>query len=94
MTLWTLKKMFGAVPDSSVLRMSINMQSQLSTARLLDMVKQSATAQAGSKEIGDALQALDKIPPFMVETRVGVYLKGMNFIFETQRAGRQKGDGL
>lgn len=94
MTLWTLKKMFGAVPDSSVLRMSINMQSQLSTARLLDMVKQSATAQAGSKEIGDALQALDKIPPFMVETMVGVYLKGMNFIFETQRAGWQKVDEL
>lgn len=95
MTLWTLKKMFGTVPDSSVLRMSINMQSQLSTARLLDLVKQGAAAQAGSKEIDDALQALDKIPPFMVETMVGAYLKGMNFIFETQRAGGwQKVDEL
>jgi len=38
-------------------------------------------------DIEIAIKAMDEIPPFMIETMVGTYLKGMGFVFEIQKQG-------
>ncbi|MFQ5864181.1 MAG: hypothetical protein ACE5IW_03020 [bacterium] len=94
MTLWTMKSLFGAIPDASLLQMTINMQAQMDAVKILQMLKSGAVPQIEQGEMEKAIKAMDKIPPFLIETLIGAYLKGMGFIFEIQKQGWQKVDKL
>jgi len=94
MTLWTLKTQFGSVPAPGMLDMAIKMQAKLDVKTMLQMLKSSVVPQAHSGDIEKAIKAMDHIPPFMIETMVGAYLKGMGFVFEIQKQGWEKVDEL
>ena len=94
MTLWTLKTQFGSVPAPGMLDMAIKMQAKLDVKTMLQMLKSSVVPLAHSGDIEKAIKAMDDIPPFMIETMVGAYLKGMGFVFEIQKQGWKKVDEL
>lgn len=94
MTLWSMKNMFGNVPDRATLKAPITMQANLNVEQLLQMVKSGTAAQALSGDMKKATEALDKIPRFLIETLIGAYLKGMRFVFEIQEQGWSKVDSL
>lgn len=90
MTLVGMKMMLGAVPEPSMLQMGINMQAQMSAASLLKMLKSGILSQSLQGDLEKAVAAMDDIPPFLIETLVGAYLKGMKFIFQIQQKGWDK----
>ncbi|MFQ6113165.1 MAG: hypothetical protein ACE5NG_03640 [bacterium] len=90
MTLWTMKNLFGSVPDQSILQMTINMQAHMDVATILKMLKSGAIPQFQQRDMNEAVKAMDKIPRFLIETLMGAYLKGMGFIFEVQKHGWEK----
>ncbi len=94
MTLWSMKSMFGAVPDTAMLEMAINMQAQLDIRTMINMLKSGAIPEASEGDIHQAVKAIDEIPSFLLETLVGAYLKGMAFVFQIQKHGWQKVQSL
>lgn len=90
MTLWTMKKMFGAVPQRSALEMAINMQANLDVSTILQMLKGGSLPQVSPGDMEKAVAAMDSIPPFLLETLIGAYLKGMAFVFKIQAQGWEK----
>jgi hypothetical protein len=90
MTLWTMKKMFGALPQPAVLDMSIPMQANLDVGTILQMLKSGSVPQVATGDMEKAVAAMDKIPPFLLETLIGAYLKGMAFVHEIQKSGWEK----
>ncbi|MFQ5706035.1 MAG: hypothetical protein ACE5HO_01215 [bacterium] len=90
MTLWSVEKMLGSLPQPSMLRMMIDMQAQMDTKKMLEILKSEALPMASESDVAKAVHALEDIPPFLVETLMGVYLKGMAFIFHIQQQGWQK----
>lgn len=94
MSLWTMKTMFGSIPDRSLLGPSIKMQAEMDVGQLLTMLKSGAVPQAESGGMQKAIEDMDKIPAFMIETMVGSYLKGMAFVYEIQEHGWGKVDAL
>lgn len=94
MTLWTFKKQFGSVPAPSFLDMAMKMQAKLDVKKILEMLKSGSVPFAQDSDMGKAISAMDDIPPFMIETMVGAYLKGMAFVFEIQKQGWEKVEEL
>ncbi|MFQ5770766.1 MAG: hypothetical protein ACE5HX_09530 [bacterium] len=94
MTLWTMKSLLGSIPGPNILQMSINMQTQMDGAKILEMLKGSAIPQIYQGDMAKAIQTMDKIPPFLLETMIGAYLKGQGFIFEIQKKGWDKVQSL
>lgn len=88
MTLWTMQNLFGMIPEPAALKMAIQAQAQMDVTKLLEMLKSGTVPQ--SADMKKAVESMDDIPPFMVETLVGAYLKGMAFIFEIEQEGWQK----
>lgn len=90
MTLWSLKHMFGKLPERSMLDMTIRMQSNMNVKQLLQMVKGGMLPQAQTGDMQKAVKAMDDIPAFILETMIGAYLKGMAFVSEIQKQGWEK----
>lgn len=94
MTLWSLQKMTGSMPSGEMLASMVRMQSDLDTDKLREMVKGSAVQEMLPESMKEAVDAMDDIPPFMIETLVGAYLKGMSFVHEIHRYGWDKVEEL
>jgi hypothetical protein len=95
MTLWMLKSATGQEPDRSMLASAVNMQASMDTAMLRAAAKSNAVAEElGGSSMARTVEALDDIPPFMIETLMGAYTKGMKFVFEVQGLGWDKVDEL
>ncbi|HEX9653902.1 MAG TPA: hypothetical protein VGA99_09330 [bacterium] len=94
MTLWTMKKMFGTIPQRSMLDMAIPMQANLDVSTILQMLKGGDVPQIPKGDMAKAVAAIDSIPPFLLETLIGAYLKGMAFVFEIQKQGWEKVQNL
>ncbi|NIR51557.1 hypothetical protein GWO43_23525 [candidate division KSB1 bacterium] len=90
MTLWSMKNMMGQIPGTSMLEVVIKMQAQLDVLRILEMLKSGPISQANTTSMKQAIAAMDSIPPFLLETLVGAYLKGMAFVFEIQKQSWNK----
>ena len=76
-TLWGMRQMLGGTPPRAMIAPAIKMQSDLSIADLMNMVGGTAA---------DAAKA-ENIPPFMLETLIGNYLKGAAFVYAVQEKG-------
>jgi len=94
MTLWTVKKELGVIPNSDLLGMAVRMQSNLDAKQLLQLLEDNSHLLSRSTDLQRAADKLSEIPRFMLETMVGSYLKGMGFIYEIQRSGWSKIDEL
>jgi hypothetical protein len=87
MTLWMVKQMAHETPSRDMLKPVIAMQSQMDMNQLKAMMKLPNVAETLGTDTANALDASDKIPSFIMESMLGVYLKGMNFVFSVQEQG-------
>lgn len=94
MTLFSVYDMMGVTPNRALVGPAIHMQANMSTDQLVAMSK----AQSDVVDLGDgfqdAMDAMKVIPPFIMETMTGAYLKGCAFVFEVQAAGWAAVDSL
>jgi len=77
-TLWAVRKMMNSMPSRELIAPAIRMQADLTIDQLRGMVGESAQ---------EAMAQIDDIPPFILETLLGNYLKGAAFIFAVQEQG-------
>ena len=87
MTLWMMRQMTGETPSGFMLDMAVNMQAQLDGQALQEMVESQMVPDMLGEGMADAAAAMDQIPPFMLETMIGAYLKGMGFVHAIMRDG-------
>lgn len=77
-TLWAMRSMTGMTPQRFLVAPVIAMQANLGIDQLRGMVGESGARAAAE---------MDDIPPFILETLVGNYLKGAAFVFAVQEQG-------
>jgi hypothetical protein len=82
MTLWMLRKVTGTVPSGFMLDLAVQTQTQLDANALRNMAVSGAVPGALSDDLQASIDAMEQIPAFMMETMLGVYLKGMGFVHE------------
>ena len=87
MTLWLLREATGQIPSGAVLDMAVQMQSQLDAAALRTLAADSMVPGSLGGEFEASISAMDDIPAFMMETLLGVYLKGMGFVHQVVKQG-------
>jgi len=87
MTLWTFQRTMGKLPPRDALSMAIAMQSNMSVNQLQGMLAQPQTAAVLDAQTRESIEATKTIPPFIMETLLGAYLKGVGFIFAVHEKG-------
>ena len=63
------------------------MQSGMSMDQLREALKQPQVAQMVGADMQNALESADKIPTFIMDSMMGVYLKGLSFVFAVHEKG-------
>jgi len=81
MTLWSMQKILGMVPDREILKMSIYLQEQTNTEMMIAMLKSGSIGQFQQTEMANDVQTIEKISAFIIETMISAYQKGMRFVF-------------
>jgi len=77
-SLWAVRKMLNTMPSRELMAPAIRMQADMTIDQLRGVVGESAK---------EAMAQIDDIPPFILETLLGNYLKGAAFIFAVQEQG-------
>lgn len=94
MTLWTMRELWGQVPSGFALDLAVQVQSQLDSAALRQLAVSGAVPQTGNENIDASIAAMEDIPLFMMETLIGVYLKGMGFVHQVVKQGWDRAETL
>jgi hypothetical protein len=87
MTLWLMQRTTRSLPPREALARVVTLQSNISLDQLRTMLQQPQVAQLMGEDIRDAMSSADKIPPFILDTMLGAYLKGLGFVFAVQEQG-------
>jgi hypothetical protein len=82
MTLWAVRQATGQIPRGFALDMAVQMQSQLDGAALQELATSSTMSGIMGDDTEAMVAAMAEIPPFLLETLLGAYLKGMAFVHE------------
>lgn len=94
MTLWAVRAMTGRVPSGPALDMAVQMQSRLDAGALREMLESAPVASLAGEELEAMTAAQSEIPPFLLETLLGAYLKGMGFVHHVVREGWDRAERL
>jgi len=87
MTLWMLQKMTDTPPSREAVAKIVEVQSNLSMDQLREAVKKPQVAELVGSDIKDAMESAVDIPPFILDTMMGAYLKGLSFVYAVQEQG-------
>jgi hypothetical protein len=87
MTLWTVKRMTQTVPGRQMLAPVIAIQSSASMDQIAAMLEQPQVAAAVGDKARESVNSAKNIPPFIMETLIGAYLKGLAFVFAVHEQG-------
>jgi hypothetical protein len=87
MTLWMLKRMTGSIPGREMLAPMVKMQSELNLDQARALIAQPQVTQMLGEKVTASMEAAKAIPPFIMETMMGAYLKGYAFVFAVQEQG-------
>jgi hypothetical protein len=85
--------MTQSMPARELMAPVIRMQSQLDMAQMRQMM-QSPQLQGLGDDLKKSIDATAEIPAFILESLLGAYLKGMNFVFEVEAGGWSAVDKL
>jgi len=80
MNLWLLEQVMGQPPSRLVTSITVLAQSLLTGGSIDDLVGRAGASGALTPELEASVAAMDEIPPFMLETLIAAYLKGMAFV--------------
>jgi len=87
MSLWMMQKMTGKPATREMMTQVVSMQANMDMNQLREMIKQPQVAEMMGSDLNDAMAASADIPSFIMDSMIGVYLKGLNFIFAIQEKG-------
>jgi hypothetical protein len=87
MSLWMAQKMSGRPAPRELMQTIVAMQANLTMDQLREMVKQPAVADVMGKDMRTAMDASEDIPAFIMDSMMGVYLKGLSFVFAIHEHG-------
>jgi hypothetical protein len=87
MSLWLVQKMTHATPSRQVMAKVVDVQTHLTVEQLREMLKQTQFAELVGKDVQAAIESARTIPPFIIDTMMGSYLKGLGFVFAVQEQG-------
>ena len=87
MNLWTFKHATGSVPERALLERVVDMQAQLDMAQMRTMLEQPELAKLLGDEVKASMEAAEQMPAYLIQTLVGVYMKGLGFVFAVQERG-------
>jgi len=85
MTLWSLREATGQIPSGFALSMAVGLQTALDAAGLQALPLEGLMPEGFSEEYQAMLAAMDQIPPFLMESMLGTYMKGMGFVHRVAR---------
>jgi hypothetical protein len=94
MTLWATRHLTGQVPSPFALDLAVQMQSQLDVASMIEMLEEGALPNMLGDDSQAMIAAMSEIPPFLIETLIGAYLKGMAFVHEVVKNDWSEADRL
>jgi len=87
MSLWMLQKMTGKPPARDMMATVVSMQANMSMDKLREMMKQPEVAKMMGDDMKGAVDSAANIPDFIMDTMIGVYLRGMSFVFAVHEQG-------
>jgi hypothetical protein len=87
MTLWMMRKMTASIPPRDVLAKVVGMQANMSMDQLRQTLSNPEVAKFVGGELESAIKSTRDIPPFIIESMMGAYLKGLSFVFAVQEQG-------
>jgi hypothetical protein len=87
MSMFMVKNMAHQEPTRELMAPIVQMQSQMDMEQLKTMMKLPEVAELSGDSAKDAIEASESIPPFIMESMIGVYMKGMGFVFAVQERG-------
>lgn len=74
-------------PTRELMTPAVRIQSQMDMASLKSMMKLPKVAEFTGIAADDSVAVADSIPSFLMESLMGVYLKGLGFVFAVQEKG-------
>jgi hypothetical protein len=87
MSMYTIKTMARQEPTRQMMAPAIQMQSQMDLASIKAMMKLPEMTKLAGSGVAEAMDATDSIPSFMIESLIGVYMKGLGFVFAVHERG-------
>ena len=87
MSLWMMQKMANKPPTREMMQQVISMQANMGVDQLREALKQPQVAKAVGTDMQSAVDAADKIPTFIMDSMMAVYLKGASFVFAVHEQG-------
>jgi hypothetical protein len=80
MTLWMMEKLSGRPPSRFAVSLAVWSQAMLSWGSAGELIASGLASGALGDELEASADAMDDIPPFMLESLLAAYLKGMAFV--------------
>ena len=87
MNMWIVKQMANKEPTRELMAPVVRMQSEMDMDAIRSMVKMPQAADLMGESMQAAMKASESIPSFIMESMMGVYLKGLAFVFAVQDQG-------
>ncbi len=87
MSLWMMQKMTGKPPTREMMSKVVAMQADMGMDQLRESLKQPQVAQMVGNDMQSAMESADQIPSFIMDSMMGVYLKGLSFVFAVHEKG-------
>jgi len=87
MMLWMTQKMSGKPPPRDMMAMVVAQTSNVSLEKLREALKKPEAAKMIGEDMKGAIDASETIPAFIMDSMMGVYFKGMSFVFAVQDKG-------
>jgi len=87
MSMYMVKSMAHREPTRELMTPIVQMQSQMDLEHIKAMMKLPEATELLGDSVGDAIDASEGIPSFIMESMMGVYMKGLGFVFAVQEKG-------
>jgi hypothetical protein len=87
MNMYMVKQMTHQEPTRELMAPAVSMQAQMDMESIKAVMKLPEVAELTGESLGDAMAASESIPSFIMESMIGVYMKGLGFVFAVQEQG-------
>ena len=87
MSMYAMRTMAGKEPTRELMVPAIQRQSQIDLESIKAMMKLPEMTKLAGSGVAEAMEATDSIPSFMIESLLGVYMKGLSFVFAVHERG-------
>src|SRR5262245_10026493 len=87
MSLWMMQKVTQKAPTHESMASIVAMQANMSMDQLREAMKQPQVAEMVGKEMQGTVDAAREIPSFIMDSMLGVYFKGLSFVYAVHEKG-------